>query len=574
MKSQLITFMNPRRIKMKKFFKIVIIAGFIFQLLGCKFSKENTTPIKIKMLCFPKNTQGNEIFWTGYNSYGNEVMSQKLGTVPQNDDSVTATVDCDNSVMYFSIEIKDIQGECKFYTKIRSFYDYYEIDYWMYNYKNGYTDGNPLFAIHKDFVQDLQLFESLRLEFDDAPFYIYDCKDVSELYLACNYLENVTAYIAKDLETLIEQDYGKMAQVSISTKGNSVLTFDTKTSYLLIVPESNTKYLNNKTTSIHCSMEAVFNNQLKAQEINCCYYGNDGYIYYSNRDKNSLYRCDLLQNKKELVQETSNPVSAIEGNEFGIYFTAEKSIYKYDYSTKQPKLIYIASNPVNLIDFIDKKLLFINKSEMIILDSDTCEKVEAIKTSFDLPRAVKYIPEQKRIYYISGYSPNDIKYVEIDENYKIIGSGDSPYHGDYSFGNILYRFGNKDLFLLTRYGDVFSINDETERSKIKYSKTVSEDDFEFYACDDEYFYLLKGTYKDDYSTAPKSSLPSFFIEKRAFSEPLKTIAKTEVFNNAYPVTMALKDEKITVLWQKRNYSSKETLFEVKKTSFNLNLNEE
>lgn len=556
---------------MKKFFRIIIIAGFIFQLLGCDFSKEdkNTTPIKIQMFCFPQNTQGNEIFWTGYNSDGNEVMSQKLGTVPENDDSVTATVDCDNSVMYFSVEIKDIQGECKFYTKIRSFYDNYEIDYWMYNYKNGYTDGNPLFAIHKDFVQDLKLGENLRLTFDDAPFYIFDCKNVSEIYMDYRYFSNVALYIAKDIETLIEQNYNKMERIIIST---SVVHFKTDASYLLIVPESYTKYWNNDHTEIEFSIEAVFNNEIKTPEINCCCYGNDGYFYYSNIDRNSLYRCDFQMNKKEMIQETSSPVSAIAGNEFGIFFTVGKGIYKYDYSTKQSEPIFIASDSIHLIDFIDNNVLFINSSEIIVLDSDTCEKVTSKEIRLDAPRAVKYIPEQKRIYYISGYSPNDIEYVEIDENFKIIGSGDSPYHGDYYFGDKLFRFGNKDLSLITKSGDVFSVNDESERSKIKYSKTVSENYFEFFTCDDEYFYLLKGTYKDD-NRYSKWGMKSFYIEKRAFSQPLKTIAKTAVFNTASPLQMVIKDEKINVIWQKRDYPSKEKFFEVKKSTFDLNLNE-
>lgn len=554
---------------MKKFFKIIIIAGFIFQLLGCDFSKNNT---KIKMYCFPQNTQGNELSLIGYNSDGIEVMNQKLGTVPENDGAVTATVEFESSVMFFFVEITDSQGECKFYTSLRTGLDYYDIDYWMYNYKNGYTDGNPLFSIHKSFVQDLKLGESLWLYFKDAPFYIFDCKNVSEIYFDCYQLENVALYIAKDIETLIEQNYSKMERASIYSRKESFLNFKTGTSYLLIVPESNTKYWNDEDTEIGFSMEAVFNNKIKTPEINCCYYGNDGYIYYSNTDRNSLYRCDLQTNKKEMIQETSSPVSAIVGNEFGVFFTAGKGIYKYDYSTKQSEPIFIASESIHLIDFIDNNVLFINSSEIIVLDSDTCEKVTSKEIRLDEPRALKYIPEQKRIYYISGYSPNDIEYVEIDENYKIIGSGDSPYHGHYYFADKLFRFGNKDLSLITKSGDVFSINDESERSKIKYSKTVSENYFEFFACDDEYFYLLKGDYYDDY-TSLKWGIKSFYIEKRAFSQPLKTISKTAVFNTACPLQMVIKDEKINVIWQKRDYPSKEKFFEVKKSTFDLNLNE-
>ena len=72
-------------------------------------------------------------------------------------------------------------------------------------------------------------------------------------------------------------------------------------------------------------------------------------------------------------------------------------------------------------------------------------------------RETSWDATHSRVYfYRDGISPNDLHYEVIDQTSgEITGNGETPYHGDYSFGGVARVSGNGD-YILTGGGDIFS----------------------------------------------------------------------------------------------------------------------
>ena len=180
---------------------------------------------------------------------------------------------------------------------------------------------------------------------------------------------------------------------------------------------------------------------------------------------------------------------------------------------------------------------------------DIEEHYDAPKSGEDLQRKLEWLAgsdEQNRVYYIN--SPQSIYYSQYDSDFNYLNYAyfyDNTIGKHYPIGNKIYRFGNNSLKLLTNYGTIINIENNSNDITTKYEGTIMDAGYEnsiyLFACDKDYFYPLM--YRRQ-----RNEKDIFYIEKRAFNDPLTTICKSKEFTET-PLLLKAEKGKIVLISQ-------------------------
>ncbi len=575
----------------------VTLFVFLQLFVSCLFNPKDT--ITLKMSCFPPDSKGMGIYYLGFK--GDSCIDQQyLATIESIDKPVIVDIEVKTKKDCFYIALVDSDGSSSKYSIcITQESDYYDINgYWVNNYWN--SEDSPLFAIHESYFQSIPFNSDLELNFTNAPFYLFtvdgyrqnnDGEYISKfekIKINIDDMNNVAVYVTDDPEYAIKQDYSRMKHI-LPNDENVIMFYNYEyfkddfihkdngpkqdiVYYFIIKPESYESYFGGTQTFLNCSFllydiqpavgEVVKNNY--AKPISHCCLGSDQNLYFSewnsdghcydnvtmeySGENKSLNRYDFQ--KKEMVKllETEEPVKAVVSNESGVYCVTKNFIYKYDYQTGKTELMLTPQISLWQAIILDNKLLGIEKEQYgksIIIDLDTLETKESGGVFYQ-PSSFTYIPEQNRVYYIN--SPQSIYYSQYDSDFNYLNYAyfyDNTIGKHYPIGNKIYRFGNESLKLLTNYGTIISIENNSNDITTKYEGTIMDAGYEnsiyLFACDKDYFYPLM--YRRQ-----RNEKDLFYIEKRAFNDPLTTICKSKEFTET-PLLLKAEKGKIVLISQ-------------------------
>lgn len=206
---------------------------------------------------------------------------------------------------------------------------------------------------------------------------------------------------------------------------------------------------------------AMASDWIKAQK-------NDSVAYFFVSSPPSVQRYDL-ENQQWLpsVELPAARGALIAGtiDDDGLYIAYDKSTYRYAADGSNEQFIISASSTVQSLH-TDGDLLLINHSSglysrLISVDKNTNQTIATFSDYIESLYGASEAPSINRLFGSrSGISPDDVVYVEYNDDGTFVTAQDSPYHGDYPSSSKTWVFPNEGRFV-DDSGTIYSTSDLT-----------------------------------------------------------------------------------------------------------------
>ncbi|MBC2606583.1 fibronectin type III domain-containing protein [Pelagicoccus albus] len=187
--------------------------------------------------------------------------------------------------------------------------------------------------------------------------------------------------------------------------------------------------------------------------------------YLLRKSPSQVMRYDLAE------EEWLDPISfedipiSIAIDDTHLFVAYDRSVKRYDLDGSNET--HVTNTSSTILDLlIDGTVLFVSQDSSLYIDSASYNK----STFAEIDTFENYVagiagpslaPSKRKIFGRSrGYSPSDINYLEYDADGNFIGSGESPYHGDYPGASRTWTFPD-DSKVADDSGTVYNTADLT-----------------------------------------------------------------------------------------------------------------